>query len=77
MKKVSALLLILAMLLSLAACGSNAANSVDEDAPVLTAELPGAEDFRLCLPDEVLSDGILVLVRADGDWVCLEGQTEG
>ena len=42
MKKVSVLLLILAMLLSLAACGSNAANSVDEDAPVLTAELPGA-----------------------------------
>ena len=41
MKKVSALLLILAILLSLAACGSNA-GSEDEDAPVLTAELPGA-----------------------------------
>ena len=42
MKKVSALVLILALLLSLAACGSSAANTVDEDAPVLTAELPGA-----------------------------------
>lgn len=42
MKKVSALLLILALVLSLAACGSNAAGSEDEEAPVLTAELPGA-----------------------------------
>ncbi len=42
MKKVSALVLVLALLLSLAACGSSAANTVDEDAPVLTAELPGA-----------------------------------
>ena len=65
-------------------CGDLGGIRPEDDSPVyvlaglkLFEALPGAEDFRLCLPDEVLSDGILVLFRADGDWVCLEGQTEG
>lgn len=42
MKQFSALILVLAMLLTLAACGAPAAKEEDEDAPQLTSVLPGS-----------------------------------
>ncbi|MGX8693072.1 MAG: hypothetical protein ACSW8E_04865 [Clostridia bacterium] len=42
MKRVSALILLLALMLSLAACGSAPVQETDEDVPKLTSVLPGS-----------------------------------
>ena len=64
-------------------CGDLGGTRPEDDSPVyletggaLYEALPGAEDYRLCLPEEALQGPVRVFFRSAGGWICLEGRVE-
>lgn len=64
-------------------CGDLGDCRPDDDSPIyaelggsLYEALPGAADFRLCLPEEALRGPIRVYFRSEGGWICLEGRID-
>ena len=64
-------------------CGDLGGHLPEDDSPVyletggtLYEALPGAEDYRLCLPEEAMQGSLRVYFRSAGGWICLEGRVE-